>query len=306
MTAAIEIDGVTKNFGSTRAVDNVSFEVPERSIFGLLGPNGAGKTTLFSLVASFLRPNSGAVRVEGIDVRNVSKLRGRLSILPQDAQFQANVPVLEQVIFFAMLSGSTRHDAEKAAMDALALVGLEEQAKKGARVLSHGMSKRLGIAQAFLGEPSVILLDEPTAGLDPKAARGIRDLIANQKVNGTLVISSHDLAEIQRMCDTVAIMRQGKLVECAKVSDLTRNDGAARLTFAKNLDDAQQASIRGVAGVANLVVDAAPTYGLVLDPEGNREEIIAKVVQTLAAAGVVARSIEDDTDLESRFLELTD
>jgi len=306
VTAAIEIDGVTKNFGSTRAVDNVSFEVPERSIFGLLGPNGAGKTTLFSLVASFLRPNSGAVRVEGIDVRNVSKLRGRLSILPQDAQFQANVPVLEQVIFFAMLSGSTRHDAEKAAMDALALVGLEEQAKKGARVLSHGMSKRLGIAQAFLGEPSVILLDEPTAGLDPKAARGIRDLIANQKVNGTLVISSHDLAEIQRMCDTVAIMRQGKLVECAKVSDLTRNDGAARLTFAKNLDDAQQASIRGVAGVANLVVDAAPTYGLVLDPEGNREEIIAKVVQTLAAAGVVARSIEDDTDLESRFLELTD
>ena len=241
-SAAIEIDKVTKDFNKFRAVDAVSFDVPERSTFGLLGPNGAGKTTLFSLVASFLHPTSGEVRVEGINVRNIAEMRGRLSILPQDAQFQASIPIIEQVIFLACLGDRTRHEAEKEAMKALALVGLEDKAKRGARVLSHGMAKRLGIAQAFLGNPSVILLDEPTAGLDPKSAQGIRDLIKEHRTAGTLVISSHDLGEVQRMCDKVAILKEGKLVECADVADLTKSHGTARMTFAKELS-----RLRGVA-----------------------------------------------------------
>ncbi len=305
-TPAIEIDAITKDFDKFRAVDAVSFEVPERSTFGLLGPNGAGKTTLFSLVANFLRATSGSVRVDGIDVRNVGEMRGRLSILPQDAQFQANIPILEQLIFLASLGDRTRHEAEKEANKALALVGLEDKAKRGARVLSHGMSKRLGIAQAFLGNPKVILLDEPTAGLDPKSAQGIRDLIKEHRTSGTLVISSHDLGEIQRMCDRVAILKLGKLVECAEVSHLTKSHGTVRMSFTRELKDAEQESVRVLDGVASFQFDKDHAYLLAIEEEEAREVTIAKAVQTLAMAGVVARSIEDGGLLETKYLELTD
>ena len=305
-TPAIQIDKVTKDFDKFRAVDAVSFEVPERSTFGLLGPNGAGKTTLFSLVASFLHPTSGVVRVQGIDVRNISEMRGRLSILPQDAQFAASIPIIEQVIFLACLGDRTRHEAEKEANKALALVGLEDKAKRGARVLSHGMSKRLGIAQAFLGSPSVILLDEPTAGLDPKSAQGIRDLIKEHRTSGTLVVSSHDLGEVQRMCDKVAILKEGKLVECADVSDLTQSTGTVRMTFARELTKEEQATVRKLEGVTGFQHDKEHAYILALDAEEEREAVIARAAQALAVAGVVPRSVEDGGLLETKYLELTD
>lgn len=304
--SAVQISAVTKDFAKFRALDAVSFDVPEKSTFGLLGPNGAGKTTLFSLVASFLRPTSGSVRVLDIDVRDISKLQGKLSILPQDAQFQGNIPILEQVIFLARLGGRTRHEAESEAMKALSLVGLEDKANKGGRVLSHGMTKRLGIAQAFLGNPSVVLLDEPTAGLDPKSAQTIRDLIYNHRTSGTLIVSSHDIDEIQRMCDHVAILKGGKLVECAEVKDLTQSAGAVRMTFVRALSDDEMDKVRGVSGVMDIKLAEKFTYQVSLAPEHSRDEVIASVVQILAASGVVARSVEDGDKLETRFRELTD
>ncbi len=303
---AIEIRGITKDFVKFRALDEVSFEVPEKSTFGLLGPNGAGKTTLFSLIASFLRPSSGSVKVQGIDVRNISELRGKLSILPQDAQFQGNIPILEQIVFLACLGGRTRHEAEKEAMKALGLVGLEDKAKKGGRVLSHGMSKRLGIAQAFLGNPSVVLLDEPTAGLDPKSADTIRDLIFNHRIAGTLVISSHDIGEIQRMCDQVAILKSGKLVECADVGELTQSSDTVRMTFIRELTPEESEIVTKVEGVTGIELDEKFTYLVSLSSDHPREDTIASVVQGLAIAGVVARSVEDGGKLETKFRELTD
>jgi ABC-type multidrug transport system ATPase subunit len=210
------------------------------------------------------------------------------------------------VIFLACLGDRTRHEAEKEANKALALVGLEDKAKRGARVLSHGMSKRLGIAQAFLGSPSVILLDEPTAGLDPKSAQGIRDLIKEHRTSGTLVVSSHDLGEVQRMCDKVAILKEGKLVECADVSDLTQSTGTVRMTFARELTKEEQATVRKLEGVTGFQHDKEHAYILALDAEEEREAVIARAAQALAVAGVVPRSVEDGGLLETKYLELTD
>src|SRR5262245_11631464 len=170
---AVRIEDLTKAFGRTVALDGVTFDIPSNSIFGLVGPNGAGKTTLFSLAAGFLKPDRGWVEVLGIDVESISQLRGRLSILPQDALFQANVPILEQLIFFGRLTGLSYEGAREEALQSLQIVGLGEVTRKNPRVLSHGMAKRLGIAQAFLGAPEVIILDEPTSGLDPANARSI-------------------------------------------------------------------------------------------------------------------------------------
>ena len=312
--ASLRLTDLTKGFNKGQfALDSVTFEVPTNTIFGLLGPNGAGKTTLFSLVAGFLKPTRGTVEVLGINIENVSELRGRLSILPQDALFQANVPVLEQMIFFGQLSGFTRAQATDEAMRALEIVGLADQAKKNARVLSHGMSKRLGIAQAFLGKPEVILLDEPTAGLDPVNAKGIRDLIKTikQTATGTLIISSHNLPEIEELCSHVAILDHGKLIECSAVSSIVQASKKVRMSYARALTEPEMdtiKSVRGVTAVGKHGSEVENEYMIHFDLEASarkQDEVIAEIVQKLAMNGLVPRSVNEGESLENRFLQVT-
>jgi ABC-2 type transport system ATP-binding protein len=308
MSAAVSIQGISKTFGSQKALDNVSFDIPAGIVFGLLGPNGAGKTTLFSIIANFLKPVSGKIEVLGVNVENIGSLQGRLSILPQDALFQANVPVREQLEFFAALNGMNKQQATDEATRVLTMVGLLEAQKKNARTLSHGMSKRLGIAQAFMGKPEVIILDEPTAGLDPANAAGVRDLIKEIKrdAKATLIISSHNLNEIQEICQSVAIIDRGQLKECRTVSELTQAKGFVRLTFGRPLSAAEVAMLSTLPAVTGVVVDTNGEYTLRLS--GGAEEQDARVgaiVGQLAATGLVPRSVKEGESLEERFLQLT-
>jgi ABC-type multidrug transport system ATPase subunit len=304
---AIDIKGVTKQFPRTRACDDVTFQIPRGGIYGLLGPNGAGKTTLFSIIAGFLRATKGDIEVLGVNTHQISELRGRLTILPQDAKFAANVPVIEQIIFFSQLNGRTRAQAEKDAHDALGLVGLAEAAKAHANTLSHGMYKRVGIAQAFLGNPEVILLDEPTAGLDPTSAAAIRELIHKlHKAGVTLVVSSHDLAEIQKMCKAVAILDKGKLVTWSDVKDLTQADTVQRMTFARPLTPQELETVKSVAGVRGVDPDGETSYRVHVDISVRPlEELSAELVSKLVATGAIPRKIEDGVALEQKYLEIT-
>jgi ABC-2 type transport system ATP-binding protein len=304
---AIDIKHITKQYPRTRACDDVTFQIPRGGIYGLLGPNGAGKTTLFSVMAGFLRATSGSVNVLGVDTLNISALRGRLTILPQDAQFEKNVPVVEQVVFYGQLNGRSRIDAEKDAIEALDLVGLGDIAKANANTLSHGMHKRVGIAQAFLGDPEVILLDEPTAGLDPASAQTIRDLIQKLHKEGvTLVVSSHNLAEIQTMCQAVAILDKGKLVTWSSVKDLTQSDTVQRITFARPLADVEIANVKSVVGVRDVIADGEMSYRIHIDPAGKTLEALqGEIVSKLVATGAIPRQIEDGVALERKFLEIT-
>ena len=220
----------------------------------------------------------------------------------------ANIPVLEQLVFFSRLSGRGPEEAEKESIDALALVGLAGSEREDARVLSHGMSKRLGIAQAFLGNPEVILLDEPTAGLDPSAAAGIRDLIESLRGKATLVISSHNLEEVQKMCDNVAVLDRGKLIECARVSEITQADRIQRMTFARALDDDALAAIRAVTGVIDVVPESGTCYRVTVDTHSTgreQEDILLEVVKNLVERRILPRSIEEGVALEDKFMELT-
>jgi ABC-type multidrug transport system ATPase subunit len=313
MEAAINIIDVRKHFGQNKALDGVSFEIPKGGVFGLLGPNGAGKTTLFSIMAGFLKPTGGRIEVLGIDVNQISELRGRLSILPQDAQFASNVPILEQIVFFAQLSGRTRPEAEEDATKALQIVGLADVGKESARALSHGMYKRLGIAQAFMGNPEVILLDEPTAGLDPASAQGIRNLIDDLRVHATVIVSSHNMAEIQKMCDAVAILDRGHLVANQSVKDLTQSESVQRMSFARALTEPEFNAITTVPGVKNVEVEplgpgGAAAYRVHIDPTVAArpiEQVTAEIVQKLVVTGAIPRSIEDGVALEAKFLEVT-
>lgn len=317
VSSAVRIQGVSKSYGPIQALKNVSFDVPSRSIFGLLGPNGAGKTTLFSIIANFLRQDTGTVTVLDIDTRRISQLRGRLTILPQDAQFQRNVPILDQLIFFRRLDGQSKAAAEKEVMTALEQVGLDSVARRRVGSLSHGMQKRLGIAQAFLGHPEVILLDEPTAGLDPANARQIRDLVKALQARATIVVSSHNLAEIQELCDHVAILHRGEVVRAAAVAEITRKGHELNFDLSRRLTDVELARVRGVRGVAQFAPNSAapdatgngaPTYLATLDlsaPGVDLDGTVSQLLRTLLDLGVTPRRMAEGRSLETHFLQLT-
>jgi ABC-2 type transport system ATP-binding protein len=315
MTHVVSIKGLSKRFGRIQALNSVSFDVPQHSIFGLLGPNGAGKTTLFSLTANFLKANSGTVEVLGIDTRYISRLRGRLSILPQDAQFQRNVPILDQLAFFRRLAGRTRQQAQAEVLHTLDLVGLQSVAKRRAGSLSHGMVKRLGVAQAFLGQPEVILLDEPTAGLDPANARQVRDLIKRLQQSATIMVSSHNLAEIQELCDHVAILDHGRLVLVGAVDDITRARRQCDLALSRPLQGGEMDRLRAIRGVRSLEYTGAAAghaqsaeYLLSLDLSAqgvDQDGVLAALLRAILDMGVTPRRLAEGRSLETQFLEVT-
>ncbi len=302
---ALCIRDLSKRFDQTKALDAVSFDVPQGSIFGLLGPNGAGKTTLFSIAAGFLSADAGSLRVLGVDIAHVAELQGRMTILPQDASFQKNVPILEQLAFLRQLDGSDRKTAEREVTEALELVGIAEYKKRGIHALSHGMLKRMGIAQAFLGQPEVILLDEPTSGLDPKNARQIRDLVRElqQRRQVTTVISSHNLAEIQELCDHVAILDHGRVMAAGAVDEITRAGRRLDLELPRELTADERARLGALAGVQAIEAKAARRYRLLL-ADGDDQVVIA-ALRLLLDAGIAPRNVTTANSLEEFFLSVT-
>jgi len=218
---AIRVQGVTKTFGLKNAVDDLSLVIHAGSVFGLIGPNGAGKTTTFSMMAGYLNPSSGSIDVLGFSPDRVEDLRGKLGVLPQDALLPANDRVGEFLVDMARLQGIASKDATRRAKDALEEV--DGQTWWGVRcgALSHGMAKRVQLAQALLGDPKVVLLDEPTAGLDPRIAYEVRQIIKGRKGRCTLVVSSHNLSELEEVCDAAAILDRGRLMASGTMSELT-------------------------------------------------------------------------------------
>ena len=305
---ALSVRGLTKVFGGrVRALDDVSFDVPRASLFGLLGPNGAGKTTLFSIAANFLQATGGEVEVLGVNVREISRLRGQFSMLPQDALFERNVPILEQIVTFCLLNGQTRAEALKSAEEALHLVGLDAATDRAARALSHGMTKRLALAQAFLGEPDVVLLDEPTSGLDPQNASNIRKIIKNMAATRTVVISSHNLLEIQEICTHCAILDEGKVASVGAMDEILGAEETVQITFSQKVPKDLIDELTGIRCV-NFVQQPEPDQvKLQLDLEDGtkRDDVVAEILKASAAKGLIPRTISEGSRLEDRFLEIT-
>lgn len=218
MKGAIEVDNVTRRFGSIVAIDQVSLSIARGSCFGLIGPNGAGKTTLFSMLCGFLKPTHGRLEILGKNPSESGVLKGVVGCLPQDAALPAHWKVGELLTYWARLSGLGAPAEE--ARRALDCVNLPEAWALDTGALSHGMAKRVGLAQALLGSPPVLCLDEPTAGLDPRNAAQLRNLIRQMKERHTVVLSSHNLAELEELCDATAILDRGRLLASGSLDAL--------------------------------------------------------------------------------------
>lgn len=300
----VEVHGIRKKFGSVTALAGVSLSVPANSIYGVLGPNGAGKTTLFSILTGFMLPTEGTLSVLGTN--RLETVRGRLSILPQDALFQTNIPIIDQLSFFLTLMGMSRGDAEREVLRVLRLVDLDQVVFREAGTLSHGMYKRLSLAQAFLGRPEVIILDEPTAGLDWKSAESIRGSIKRLRQEATVLVSSHNLEEMQSLCDHIAILDKGELVAAGPVDVVTAGATAIRLAFRRAPSDEELAAFRDIAGLEDLVaLDDEWQFLIADDPGGDSDAVVAEILRRALARGLVPRKLLEENRLKRLYLNVT-
>jgi len=237
MSAALALDGVRKAYGARDALDGLSFEAPRGAITGLIGPNGAGKTTCFGVAAGLLKADAGRIDVLGRGAFDPAARAGALGMLPQDAELPPHARVDGLLAYFARLQGFTRAEARREAARALELMSLSDRARSRVRELSHGMRRRVAVAQALLGEPELLLLDEPTSGLDPHLVVEVREVLRAQRERGaSLIVSSHVLSDLEAICDHVVFIEAGRAIKSGPLAAVTGRGQRVRFTLAAPIE----------------------------------------------------------------------
>jgi ABC-type multidrug transport system ATPase subunit len=299
---AISCTRLTKRFGGgVVAVNELTLEVAPGECHGLIGPNGAGKTTTFSMICGFLRPSSGELRVLGEDPARPGALKRKLGALPQDAVLPSGMKIGALLTYWARLSGLEQPERE--ARESLERMALLEAWNMQAHELSHGMGKRVAMAQALMGAPPVILLDEPTAGLDPKIAAHVRSIIRDMKGRHTVVVSSHNLQELEELCDRAAIMDRGRLQQAGTIAELTARSAEFRVQISRG--EVPLEEVKALAGCTGAQV-ATPGF-LVVSFDSKvvaDDEMITRTLGLLIQRGVFVVGVSRGRRLEERVLEL--
>jgi ABC-2 type transport system ATP-binding protein len=304
----VKTTGLGRDFGRLRALDGIDVELEAGAPIGLVGPNGAGKTTFFSTLCGFLRPTRGTVEV--LERPPLHRdLHGRVAILPQDAAFVKGVPVQSQLAMLAQLQGFSARAAREDVARVLKLVLLPDAAGTTPETLSHGMLKRIAIAQAFLGAPELVLLDEPTAGLDPATASEMKNLIRSLDKERTFIVSSHNLQDIEELCGSVVILDRGKIVEHRKLSELVARTSC--LTFRLEGDPPQAIveKLTAVPLVTRVELGRPGERRLAVhfrdQGEGAGSTTQIAVLQALTAAGIGMIEMTRGQSLQDKVIEMT-
>ena len=220
----IIVENLTKKFGAQRAVDNVSFKVQTGEVLGFLGPNGAGKTTTMRALTTFLTPNEGTIKIGNLSIYDhPDEIKKHIGYLPENNPLYQDMPVIDYLKFTAELYGIEKLKIKKKILEMVDLCGLEGEKHKKIGELSKGYQQRVGLAQALIHDPEVLILDEPTAGLDPNQIVEIRKLIKKIGKEKTVILSSHILAEVEATCDRIMIINNGKIVADGTSEELRKH-----------------------------------------------------------------------------------
>jgi ABC-2 type transport system ATP-binding protein len=298
--AAIELDGVTKRFGDVTAVRDLSLRVEEGEVYGFLGPNGAGKSTTINMLLDFVRPSSGRVDVLGMDAHERSvAVRERTGVLPEGYDVYTRLTGRKHVEFAAR-SKDVVADPETV----LERVGIADAADRRAGGYSKGMRQRLVLGMALVGDPELLVLDEPSSGLDPAGAKEMRDIVRAEAERGTTVFfSSHVLGQVEAVCDRVGILREGELVAQDSIEGLRdARGGDTRLvvTVAGSLDGSVDA-VRTLDGVTDAALDG-DTLTVACSSDAK-----TRVINALESSGVTVEDFKtEEASLEDLFLQYTD
>jgi len=298
---AVDVKGLSKWYGSLKAVDDVSFRVKPGSSFGLLGLNGAGKTTTFKMMVSLIRPDSGTALVAGYDVvKEPMKVRSHIGYVAENPAFYHRMTTLETLRYICRLLDVPAHDQQRRIASALELVGLTD--KKNAYVggYSRGMRHRLGLAQALLSEPQVLFLDEPTLGLDPLGAKNMRELILRlrQEKEVTVLMSSHVLPEVESICDVVGIFDHGHLVAVDSIENLrsTASNSVNLELLVASPDEQVVQALRLIPGVNHVDTNGSRLFINTVQEQELRPRILREALNNNAQVlsfGLKESSLED-------------
>jgi len=220
----VTAEGLTKDYGSLRAVDNIDFQIAEGECFGFLGPNGAGKTTVMSIIYCFMPPTSGTVNVFGMDTtESPSEIKSRTGVMPQEDNLDVELSVFENMVVYGRYFDIPKKRSSKEIMELLDFINIRDKAHLNIRELSGGMKRKLMLARALINRPELLILDEPTTGLDPHSRHSVWENLNNQKNNNTtLILTTHYMDEAEKLCDRVAIMNSGRIVTVDTPSNLMK------------------------------------------------------------------------------------
>jgi ABC-2 type transport system ATP-binding protein len=298
----IQVEGLTKYYGATAAIRDLTFNIDKGEVIGFLGLNGAGKSTTLKILGCVLLPTSGKVRIEGFDVvRDPHEIRKKIGFLPDTPPLYNEMTVAAYLDFVAQLRGVSAADAGKRVREVEEKCGLSEVHESPISSLSHGYRQRVGLAQAIVHNPDLLILDEPSSGLDPEQQKQMRELIRNLRGAHTILISSHNLPEISKTCDRLLVINEGQIVAQETEQKLAERfvTNNVIIEVASGAEQAASA-LRQVSGVSGVTADGEALR--VMAPPELRPQLVRALVQ---ANVDVLRVDMESAQLESIFLKLT-
>ena len=300
------INDLSKNYGSFTAVNHLTLHIPEGDLFGFVGHNGAGKTTTIRIVCGLLKASGGTVRIGGTESAVGSKKMKRLiGYVPDFFGVYDNLKVREYMDMYGSMYGMSSRDIAKLTNDLLELVNLSDKKEVYVDTLSRGMKQRLCVARALLHNPKLLILDEPSSGLDPRARVEMKELLKNLHSMGkTIVISSHILSELSEMCNSIGIMNRGQLVTAGRIEDIMQQiAGGTRIHI--NVVSEMEPAVRMLKEQVGVTVESVRENELVITHNGTEEEICALIGRLIQNNVILTGFHREEGNLESLFMQLT-
>lgn len=306
----INVSGILRNYGDFKAVDKISFKIAPGEIVGLLGHNGAGKTTIMKMLTGFLEPTGGTILIDGEDIWcNREKVQQKIGYLPENCPAYPEMTILDYLDYSAALRGLSRNKRIPLIAEAIEQTGLTGKVTQRISTLSRGFRQRTGVAQAILHKPKILILDEPTNGLDPTQIQQMRKLIKDLASNSTIIISTHILQEVQAICDRVLILKDGVKVLDSKLNELQEEgrlllnvqaDAALVPQYFQTLEGVDQCDLIDAEN------ETSKTLALSIAKESDRNQVAASVARGLHDQGWDLYSMRfESRNLETVFAELS-
>jgi ABC-2 type transport system ATP-binding protein len=305
----IVVENLTKRYGTQKAVDNISFKVKTGEVLGFLGPNGAGKTTTMRSITTFLQADAGEIYVGNYSVnKEPEKIKKSIGYLPEENPLYEEMPVLDYLRFVANVHQIPKNEIDDKIINVVNTCGLESEKHKKIGELSKGYKQRVGLAQALIHSPEVLILDEPTVGLDPNQIKEIRELIKQIGKEKTVILSSHILAEVEATCDRILIINKGKIVADGSTEELRKQAQGKELIKVAIEEGELNTIYEGLKAVSGVtMVDILDKEKQVFEVQGDPDKQIAKAVFKLCVKNkwIITQLTPVETKLEDIFMELT-